>query len=70
MPDWKPTFPKWSAQKLSKVVPTCPDEGLDLLQVFQPPNNSIITKVGFPLKLICLTSVTRAKPKEKMEFPA
>ena len=22
------------------------------------------------LKYICLTSVTRAKPKEKMEFPA
>ncbi len=33
LPDWKSTFPKWSAQKLEKVVPTLTEEGYDILKV-------------------------------------
>lgn len=33
MPDYKPSFPKWALQDLSKVVPPLDDDGRDLLAV-------------------------------------
>lgn len=33
LPDYKPTFPHWSAQELSEQVPTLDDDGIDLLKV-------------------------------------
>ncbi|CCM02732.1 uncharacterized protein FIBRA_04839 [Fibroporia radiculosa] len=33
LPDYKPTFPHWSAQDLADHVPTLDDEGLDLLKL-------------------------------------
>ncbi|KAJ7769396.1 kinase-like domain-containing protein [Mycena metata] len=32
LPDYKPTFPQWSAQELARVVPTLDEDGLDILQ--------------------------------------
>jgi serine/threonine protein kinase len=34
LPDFKPTFPVWNPQSLSKSVPKLDSEGVDLLQVF------------------------------------
>lgn len=33
MPDYKPSFPKWARQDLSKVVPPLDEDGRDLLGV-------------------------------------
>lgn len=33
LPDYKSTFPHWSAQDLADHVPTLDDDGLDLLKV-------------------------------------
>lgn len=33
MPDYKPTFPKWARQDLSKVVPLLDEDGRELLGV-------------------------------------
>lgn len=33
LPDYKPTFPQWSAQDLSRHVPVLDEAGLDLLKV-------------------------------------
>lgn len=33
MPDYKPSFPKWARQELSKVVPPLDDDGRELLGV-------------------------------------
>ena len=33
LPDYKPTFPQWSAQDLTRHVPLLDDTGLDLLKV-------------------------------------
>ncbi|KAG7087351.1 hypothetical protein E1B28_013326 [Marasmius oreades] len=32
LPDYKPTFPQWSRQELSKIVPTLDEAGLDMLK--------------------------------------
>ncbi|KAK7018457.1 Pkinase-domain-containing protein [Favolaschia claudopus] len=32
LPDYKPTFPQWTAQDLAKVVPALDEHGLDMLQ--------------------------------------
>lgn len=33
MPDYKPSFPKWARQDLTKVVPLLDDDGRELLGV-------------------------------------
>lgn len=33
MPDYKPSFPKWARQELSKVVPLLDEDGRELLGV-------------------------------------
>lgn len=33
LPDYKPTFPQWSRQELSRIVPTLDDSGIDMLKV-------------------------------------
>lgn len=33
MPDYKPSFPKWARQDLSKVVPLLDEDGRELLGV-------------------------------------
>lgn len=33
MPDYKPSFPKWARQDLSKVVPLLDEDGRELLAV-------------------------------------
>ena len=33
LPDYKSSFPKWSAKPLSKTLPTLEEDGVDLLQV-------------------------------------
>ena len=33
LPDYKPSFPQWSAQDLGRHVPSLNDDGLDLLKV-------------------------------------
>ena len=40
LPDYKPTFPKWTSQPLTKVVPGLDPLGIDLLQV-QTSTNSL-----------------------------
>ncbi len=46
MPDYKPSFPKWARQDLSKVVPLLDEDGRELLGVrtFYP---SFIDRFGF-----------------------
>ncbi|KAG6902147.1 Cyclin-dependent kinase A-1 [Termitomyces sp. Mi166 len=36
LPDYKPTFPQWSRQDLSRIVPTLDELGLDLLEPKKP----------------------------------
>lgn len=43
LPDYKPTFPRWSRVDLAKVVSTLGEDGIDMLKVGQ---NAFI---GFPL---------------------
>jgi cyclin-dependent kinase len=33
LPDYKPTYPKWSAQNLAEQVPYLDADGIDLLKV-------------------------------------
>jgi len=33
LPDYKPTFPQWSRQDVSRIVPMLDDAGLDMLKV-------------------------------------
>ncbi len=33
LPDYKPTFPQWSAQDLHNAIPNLDSYGIDLLQV-------------------------------------
>ena len=33
LPDYKSTFPQWSRQDVSRIVPTLDDAGLDMLKV-------------------------------------
>uniref|UniRef100_A0A4W4F2Q0 cyclin-dependent kinase n=1 Tax=Electrophorus electricus TaxID=8005 RepID=A0A4W4F2Q0_ELEEL len=46
MPDYKPSFPKWALQDLSKVVPPLDDDGRDLLgqMLKYDPNKRISAK--------------------------
>ncbi|TSK16203.1 Cyclin-dependent kinase 2 [Bagarius yarrelli] len=46
MPDYKPSFPKWALQDLSKVVPPLDDDGRDLLSQMlrYDPNKRISAK--------------------------
>eukprot|EP01113_Clastostelium_recurvatum_P030689 TRINITY_DN3750_c0_g1_i1.p1 TRINITY_DN3750_c0_g1~~TRINITY_DN3750_c0_g1_i1.p1 ORF type:complete len:300 (+),score=6.40 TRINITY_DN3750_c0_g1_i1:182-1081(+) len=48
LPDYKPTFPQWSAQPLQKAVPTLDVQGLDLLtQMLQyEPSKRISAKAA------------------------
>jgi len=32
LPDYKPTFPQWSRQELTRIVPTLDDAGIDMLK--------------------------------------
>ncbi|XP_058647381.1 cyclin-dependent kinase 2 isoform X2 [Onychostoma macrolepis] len=46
MPDYKPSFPKWARQDLSKVVPPLDEDGRDLLgqMLIYDPNKRISAK--------------------------
>lgn len=35
LPDYKPNFPRWSGEGLSKAVPQLDNNGLDLLEVYK-----------------------------------
>ena len=48
LPDYKPTFPQWPAQDVSKICPTLDDSGLDLLQqmLHYEPSKRITAKAA------------------------
>ena len=50
LPDYKPTFPRWSKLDLAKVIPTLDDVGIDMLKV------SHIPCVSFADLSSCVTS--------------
>ena len=33
LPDYKPTFPQWSHQDITRVVPTLDEQAIDMLRV-------------------------------------
>lgn len=45
LPDYKPTFPQWSAQDLTRHVPLLDDAGLDLLKVSHPPFSPLDVRI-------------------------
>lgn len=50
LPDYKPTFPQWSQQDLSRVVPQLDDAGIDILSV----NHHIFWLISSPFTNVIL----------------
>ena len=68
MPDYKPSFPKWARQELSKVVPILDEDGRELLGVRTFVINShinlaFITFVAEGV-LLCLFVCKSVRPNE------
>lgn len=57
MPDYKPSFPKWARQDLSKVVPPLDEDGRDLLGVRGEQCLSSISLTGVGEAALLLTFI-------------
>lgn len=68
MPDYKPSFPKWARQELSKVVPILDEDGRELLGVrtFVIHSQIKLAFITFAEEgvLLCLFVCKSARPKK------
>ncbi len=54
LPDYKPTFPQWSAQDLTRHVPLLDETGLDLLKVSRGLTSQAHARPAFAAILVLL----------------
>lgn len=53
LPDYKPTFPQWSRQDITRIVSTLDEAGIDMLKVWELSNPSYLILIN----LLSLSSV-------------